>query len=349
MSIKKIKLIYILAFIAISILSSCMGYEIDGDKVYYFEWNEARGKVKYLIQGADAETFEELEHSEYAIDKNYVYYQSWKLKDANPKTFTSILDYYGKDDKYAYESWRQIDGADGKTFEVIEGGPYSKDHKDYYYDTIALKVSDLKTFKIIDKKKSFEYWAKDKSYCYYFGQKYPLADYKSFVIIGNSYAKDKFQVYFQGNVVIGADPKTFKTTQFSYGQDQRYRFYGEKKMNINDPKSFEVLNHGYTKDKIHVYRNDTIVENADPKTFEIINWTWSKDKKSIFHRGKRVPYVDPPTFKYLNYDYAIDKNHVYYYEEIIKGADAKSFKILDDNSMDGQDKYGRISGYSRVR
>ena len=75
MNIITIKPIYILALIVISILTSCKGHEIDGDKVYYVSWNEAQGKVKYIIQGADAETFEELEHSEYAVDKNYVYYE----------------------------------------------------------------------------------------------------------------------------------------------------------------------------------------------------------------------------------------------------------------------------------
>lgn len=342
MDIKTIKPFYILALITIIILTGCNSHETNGDRVYYVYWNEARGKNKTLIKGADAETFKELEHSEYGIDKNYVYYKAAKLKYANPKTFTSILDYYGKDNRYAYQGSRQIDGADGQTFVVIKGGPYSKDYKDYYFDTISLKVSDLRTFKILNENSDFGYWAKDKDYYYLSGRKHPLTDYETFVNIGNGYAKDKLQVYFGGSVVVGADPNTFKATKYSYGQDKSSRYYGAKKLNIKDPSSFEVLNFLYTKDKTHVYWNDTIVENADAKTFQIINWTWSKDKKSIFHRGKLVPYADRPTFKYLNYDYAIDKNNVYYKEKIIKGADSKSF-IIPEGSDRGKDKNGRYS------
>lgn len=213
MNIKTRNILYFLALIVVSILTSCNSHDIDGEKVYYVSWNEGSGKNKTLIQGADAETFKELKHSKYAIDKNNVYYEAGRLRDANPKTFISILDYYGKDNRFAYKGGDKIDGADGKTFEVIEGGPYSKDNKDYYFDTISMKVSDLKTFKILNQNSDFGYWAKDKNYYYLSGKKYPLADYETFEKIGNGYAKDKIQVYFQDSIVIGADPKTFKAIE----------------------------------------------------------------------------------------------------------------------------------------
>jgi len=339
MNFKTDKIFYFLAIIVVTILPGCNSHDIDGDKVYYVHWNEGSGKNKTLIQGADPETFEELEHSKYAIDKNSVYYEAGRLKDANPKTFTSILDYYGKDNRFAYKGGDKIDGADGQTFEVIEGGPYSKDNKDYYFDTLSMKVSDLKTFRIINQNSDFGYWAKDKNYYYLSGIKYPLADYETFEKIGNGYAKDKLQVYFQDSVVVGADPNTFKAIEYAYGQDNNSRYDGAKKLNIKDPSSFEVLNFGFTKDKMNVYKNDSIVKNADPKTFQIINWIWSKDKTSFFYQGKLIPYIDYTTFQYLDYHYAIDKNNVYYDDQIIKGADAKTFKHIE-GSQDGKDKNG---------
>ncbi len=332
-------IIYFLVLLIATILMGCNNHDIEGDKVYYVDWNEASGKNKTLIEGADAKTFKELEYAKYAIDKNYVYYEAGRLKDANPKTFTAILDYYGKDDKFAYKGNDKIDGANGQSFAVIEGGPYSRDNKDYYFDTISLNVSDLKTFQILSQISDYGYWAKDKNYYYLSGERYPLADYQTFDKIGNGYAKDKFQVYFEDSVVTGADAATFKTIEYAYAQDKNSRFSGARRLTIKDPNSFEVLNLGFSKDKFYVYRNDSIVENADPKTFLIINWMWSKDKKSFFYQGKMIPYIDYATFQYLDYNYAVDKNNVYYNEQIIKGADAKTFKHLD-GSQDGRDKNG---------
>ena len=197
------------------ILISCGSHEIDGDKVYYISWNEANGKVKTLIKDADGATFKELEHSKYAIDKKNVYYQAGSLKGANPKTFSSLLDYYGKDDKYAYQGGSLIDGAEGKTFEIIDGGPFSKDVKDFYYDTIRLYVNDLKSFRILS-----DDWSKDKSHYYILGKKYPLADHNSFAKIEFGYAKDKYQVYFHDSVIVGADVNSFKIIEYGYAKDK---------------------------------------------------------------------------------------------------------------------------------
>ncbi len=338
---RKIKISsYFLAFVILSILTSCHHHEIDGDNVYYIYWNEGSGKNKILIQGADAKTFRELEHTKYSIDQNHVYYEAEKLIDADPKTFVSLLNYYGKDARFAYKGAGKIDGADGNTFEVIDGGPYSKDYRDYYLDTIALKVSDLKTFTILDPNSDYGYWAKDKSFYYWSVKKCPLRDYESFLKIGNGYAKDKFQVYFQDSIVTYADPLTFRTQEFPYGQDKNNRYDGVKKLNIKDPDSFESLQFGFTKDKFNVYNNGNIVEDADPATFEFITGSmWAKDKKSYFFQGKAIPFIDYNSFRYLDYHYAIDKNNVYYDDQIIKGADSKTF-IHIEGSQDGKDKNG---------
>jgi len=63
MNFKTNKIFYFLAITVISILTSCNSHDIDKEKVYYVSWNEGSGKNKTLIQGADAETFKELEHS----------------------------------------------------------------------------------------------------------------------------------------------------------------------------------------------------------------------------------------------------------------------------------------------
>lgn len=333
-------ILHVLALVVLAIVTGCGSHEIDGDKVYYVYWNEAHGKNRIQIQGADAASFKGSAHPKYAVDKNSVYYEAGKLADANPRTFTSILDYYGKDDRFAYKGDMKIEGADAPTFEVIGGGPYAKDKKDYYFNERAMHVSDMGTFKILNGSTDFGYWAKDRHSYYLQGKKYPLVDYETFEMLGHGYAKDRSMVYFQDSVVAGADPGTFKTMNYAYAQDRNAVFREHVRLLIKDPHSFQILQGGYSKDKYEVYCGDSVVVGADPATFEFVTGSmWTKDKSSYFFAGKRIPLVDYATFRYLDYNYAVDKRHVYYNDQVIEEADASSFQHIED-SQDGKDKQG---------
>lgn len=336
----KIKYFLTTILIALLLISCNTGYKVEKDKVYYKYWNAGMGigSSTFEIIGADAQTFKVLEIENYAIDKNRAYYQGKPILNSNSKTFVPILDYYAKDKYHAYMEASIIEKADAKSFEVIDGGPYSKDNKDYYFDTIALNVNDIHSFKILNKTEEYGYWAKDKTHYYIISEKYILADYESFINIGNGYAKDKFKVYFQDNIVNGADPETFKSLEFGYAEDKNAKFDGHKKLNIQDPNSYQVIQSGYTKDKLHVYANDTIIIGADPATFEIVDWKWEKDKSTYFYQGKAMKSVDYKTFVLLQNNYAKDKNKVYYYDKEVVGADPNTFKV-NDMTYIGKDKF----------
>lgn len=336
----RIRHILTLIFIAIILTSCNTGYKVDNGKVYYKYWNAGMGieTRTFEITGADAQTFKVLDKDNYAIDKNQAYYKGEPILDSDPKTFVTILDYYAKDNYHAFKETKKIDKADGKSFTVINGGPYSKDKNDFYFDTIALIVNDLKSFKILNKTDKYGYWAKDKTHYYILSKKYPLADYETFTNIGNGYAKDKFRAYFHDSIIVGADPLTFKSTENGYAEDKNSKFDGHKKLNIQDPNSYHVLQNGYTKDKLHVYANDTIIIGADPVTFEIVDWKWEKDKSTYFYQGKAMKSVDYKTFVLLQNNYAKDKNKVYYYDKEVVGADPNTFTV-NDMTYIGKDKF----------
>lgn len=186
------------------------GYEVKDNEVLYKDWNEGSGYFYKNLAKVDIHSFQVLKHSFYAIDKSHAYYKGKLIKGADAKTFHPIDDYFAVDEFSAYYQNKKIDYANGKNFRLITKGPYGKDNNDYYYYTAKMNVSDLTSFKVLD-----ESWSKDKSFYYIQAMsdtvfKYPLADYKSFKLLGCGYAKDKVQVYYWGEVIKGADPSSFK-------------------------------------------------------------------------------------------------------------------------------------------
>ena len=317
----------------------CTHHDIEQGHVFYVRWNEGSGQSKVLIPGADAATFQELDHPLYGKDKNRVYYKANALKGADPRSFVALLDYYGKDKQYAYKESSRIENADARTFQVVEQGPYSTDRHDYYFDTLALKVNDCRTFVILTKTYGYGYWAKDKTHYFINQRKFPLRDYASFALLDGGYAKDRFQAYFMDSVVVGADPATFRVREFAYAQDKRAQYEGRKRLAIEDPQSFQVMSGGFTKDRLHVYSGGAIIVGADPATFTTVDWKWQKDKGAYFYQGKRMPIIDYKSFRCLEYNYAKDKNRVYYYDAVLVGADPATFEV-DQMTAVGKDKAG---------
>lgn len=233
MGVKKTLFFCILILTTFLSLTSCnTGYEVNGRDVLYNYWNEGSGSNIIKIDEADYKSFEELEHSKYGKDQNFGYYEGNVINGIDPKTFKSITNYFAKDYKYAYFQKSIINGANGKKFELLNEGPYSRDGKDYFYDSIKLNVSDYKTFKLLD-----VFCGIDKSYIYIhsessiklYSNKYPLYDYKTFKLLEDGYAKDNQKVYYNGKVVEYANPKTFKIIDFGIGKDDNATYSrGEK-------------------------------------------------------------------------------------------------------------------------
>jgi hypothetical protein len=94
------------------------GYGKDKNNVYYYGFE---GKPK-IIKNALPETFVSLNDGCYGYDSKTVFYKTYKLNKANPKTWRKLKDnyYYSKDKSIIYYLNRVITEADAETFEVIE-------------------------------------------------------------------------------------------------------------------------------------------------------------------------------------------------------------------------------------
>lgn len=204
----------IMVFLAAA-LSGC-GYKVEDDNVYYISWNEGQGRVKTLIQGADAPSFQVLKHKKYAKDKSYGYYEGVRIEGIEPLSFRSIHEFYAVDDHSAYYCGQVIDQADGRSFEVVDPS-WARDKSDYYYATHPVGVCDRQTFTV--RGEWFNWWASDSKCLYYQGKKVPLRDRASAVVYRCGFSKDKFGVYFEDRRLTGADPATFTMYRTPDGVD----------------------------------------------------------------------------------------------------------------------------------
>lgn len=103
------------------------------------------------ITNSDPDTFEVLEKTGFAKDKNHVYYSGSIIQNADPATFEFIGDRYTKDENNIFFSYNIesniVEGADRDTFEEYpEKSEYAKDINYVYYLGEILEGEDPATF-----------------------------------------------------------------------------------------------------------------------------------------------------------------------------------------------------------
>ena len=147
------------------------------------------------MKNVDANSFEVIPNSNYARDKNNVYYPieipcidysdcgvcycgKYVLENTNPNTFKYLGKDYAIDKNLVFFRGRKLNNADGETFEIIKGGEFfyfAKDKSHVYKHDKIFEEADAKTFyfdkkdernktKTIvgDKNHEWEYQAPDK-------------------------------------------------------------------------------------------------------------------------------------------------------------------------------------------
>lgn len=189
------------------------------------------------IPEADIESFVIIDSNkyrmDYAKDKNNVYRNRAKVKDADPSTFTIINEQFSKDKNYVFFGDEIIENAIPNTFQIINEA-YQRDQKQIWHRGKLIKA-DANTFEI-------------------------LTDY---------YARDKDHVYIEGQVLKDADPKSFRLEEtgpphISYGIDKYHVYYGYDLMEEVDIKTFKVVKSEYRKwdafDKNNRYERDKVVK-----------------------------------------------------------------------------------------
>lgn len=122
-----------------------------------------------LVKGADSTSFEVLDpgiqydgtppwmpdlHFGYARDCNHVYFHQSTtgkptvLKGADPFTFVSFANRYGKDKSAVYLEKGKLPKADPNSWGLLGYGPYSRDKKRVFYLKKEVKGADPDSFKI---------------------------------------------------------------------------------------------------------------------------------------------------------------------------------------------------------
>lgn len=169
---------------------------------------------------ADPQTFRALSDN-YACDKDHLFSWSSIIEGMDGSTcrlidggHPEINDIYIVDDKHVCRSHYIIEGRDPATFRVVQKY-LTEDKNDFYWWDIPINVADKESFVLLedpDDPSDYYYWARDKYYAYRLGteKRFPIADYKTFHLLSSYYAADKYQVYNMKGVVKGADPATFK-------------------------------------------------------------------------------------------------------------------------------------------
>ena len=138
------------------------GYTWIGNSIF---GGEIACNISPLIN-IDISSFEVYAGTQYAKDKNHVYYpivipcidfedcgvcffSEYIIKGANPETFRYLDKDYAKDNKFVYFRGKKIENADSKSFKVIEGPDsfyFAKDKNNVYKHSSTFKDADALSF-----------------------------------------------------------------------------------------------------------------------------------------------------------------------------------------------------------
>ena len=223
--------VYILIALAALLLtlSACSDgkYVRQGDRIFYTYWTFSFGQRFDTIFEADAATFHSL-NNWLGVDKDHVFYQG-----------------------------KLVPGADPATIEV-DHKPLVHDKNDYFYETAAMHVADMKSFKVI-KWIEDDFYARDSRYAYFDTVRFE-PDLATFKVKTTYVAVDKNHVYRFGELLPRADPATYQ----------------------------EIWKGFYSRDKSHIWYAGTLLEDADYATFTVDGDFEAHDKFGQFHCEKRV-------------------------------------------------------------
>lgn len=96
-------------------------------------------------------------------DKNHVYYANNAIEGADPKSFVVLEDGFAKDDKTAFYQETKLEGVEATAFKSL-GSNYATDGKLVFYSKTKITGADAVTFKVSPDQN----YAEDKNNSYNF-------------------------------------------------------------------------------------------------------------------------------------------------------------------------------------
>lgn len=197
------------------------------------------------------------------------------IEGADPESFENINYDWNKDDKTYFYNYQAVE-VDHASFEILNEAA-SKDKNTVYFhrknDIIASSVIDVASVKSIDA----HYIAdKDRLYSYNLEEDiekalttFPVRDNETIKILEHNYMLIDSGVYYDNILMPMADRATFKIWKDTYyGADKNYVYFSEKPIEGADLETFHVYSYqAYTKDKNNAYYNGKIIEGVDLESF----------------------------------------------------------------------------------
>jgi len=305
------------------------GYEVKDGTVIFHQGMRGLSKKSFLVEGADANTFE-------ALDR-----------------------FYGRDESQAYYNGKVISGSDGRSFKIIET-PYTSDNHNVYYSGKAIS-DNPDGFKILFKmrmNKLENTFSTDGEIVFkgsnpFFPDRVDLATFEQ---VGKAnYLKDKRSVYTLNRVIEEADPETFEVvTRYSerYSKDASNIFYNGIRVKGVDKETHEIIDEVHHRDRSNIFFAMNPL-SEDPGNFQVISRAYSRDSQSAYWRGRKIS-DDAENFEVFPSDraeaYAKDSIKAFWGWKTIEGADAETFVGLNRHYAKDKSKvYFGINVVNNVR
>lgn len=167
---------------------------------------------------------------------------------------------YIKDKDFVYVEWYKIKEADSDTFEVLSS-LYGKDKDNIYYYTEVVKWVNYESFKVIDNKWEDKYWDFERWY-----RSYPDAQKLSYNWIDTWYAIDKDYVFYSNSnylsthIIEWVDKDSFVVISSELAKDKNFIYYEWMPqkwiVDIETYKSMPMnntMNSNYARDQYNIY------------------------------------------------------------------------------------------------
>ena len=239
------------------------GYHVRGDKVFYLA--AFPGKASE-IAGADAASFKAFDTT-YAKDKAGVYFDGRPIPGADATTF-DVLDRSGfaKDRNHVYQLDRPI-SDDPAHFELLDGG-LSKDGTSVYWTDGGVLSNDPAHFAIVSNADHYLF-TKDSRTVHVNGNPITEADPVTFRVLMGAYAQDAGHVFYFADPIEGADAASFRPLDGPYASDVGRVYWMGKVIDGADPATFRVLNAAFecSADAKRAYYRQAAIADAEPSRF----------------------------------------------------------------------------------
>lgn len=259
---------------------------VDGTKIIYSpmgNWFEL-GKTEMI---ADPESFVSLGVSDWAKDKDHIFFKSYPLDYLSIDTTSfKIKDYYfatDKDnvykvaDRYDKEGIIVVEGADPSSYEEINHS-WAKDKDNLFFDN-HLVDADMESFELLT-----DAFARDKNHLYAFCS--PFLSLQERIFLPVSDEPDKIQVINERYL---RDDKQLYYFSYTHNDEPDYQ---PRKIAFSDFDSVEFLgNHDFVRVNNTVYFNAYPLSGIDAKTFHKDKNGYWRDKDHLCN-VKGVPFKD---------------------------------------------------------